>query len=375
MSGITLNEPSSLSSCTATNWGWKGGEAPYALEIQTVIDSIHVLLRFSNILDVKLTSTLNFPAGAILSSIVSDSNGNQPSSTKSFTIEDSGDHGCYALPSSSITPITQKGYGDLVDGEIPSCQPVSILSQGTGPYSISLQSLGTDVATYLNYSSIPLQYLTISLPFTSGTRYQILFQNSTDPSVIAGPGPLNVSSGGGTECLLSNRPDVSTPPAGNDGGNTRSSHPDVGAIVGGAVGGTAVLLLMIGCVFLFLLRRRRSRKSPISDSETTQLDPFPGALATEPSSSISSPMRPNTATGGNSIDRFRNPFKPPTSSTVATANRAVGSETSASRTHEYSTRSPSDNEPIYHRDAGRVEVPPSYNEAGSDSRGDSIGRV
>jgi hypothetical protein len=97
-----------------------------------VIDSIHALLRFSNILDAKFTSTLNFPSGklstiscldltmfcrvvgATISFIVSDSNGNQPSSAKNFTIEDSGDHGCYALPSSSITPVTQKGYGDLV---------------------------------------------------------------------------------------------------------------------------------------------------------------------------------------------------------------------------------------------------------------------
>jgi hypothetical protein len=36
--------------------------------------------------------------------------------------------------------------------------------------------------------------------------------------------------------------------------------------------------------------------------------------------------------------------------------------------------SPSDIEPIYHRDAGRVEIPPSYNEAGSDRR-DDVGRV
>lgn len=57
---------------------------------------------------------LTHSAGATISSVVSDGNGSRPSGAKNLAIEDSGDHECYAPPSSSTDQTTQKGYGDLV---------------------------------------------------------------------------------------------------------------------------------------------------------------------------------------------------------------------------------------------------------------------
>lgn len=337
-----MNEPSSIQTCVATQWKWQGGEAPYTIQIQTVINTIGILLRFSNIQDENFTSTLNFPAGASISSFVSDSSGTV-SGTQNITIQDTGDHGCYSLPSSSSSPTAQKAYGDLVSGELSSCQPVSILQQGSAPYSISLQTTGQEIGTYLNYTAIPQRFITTALPFASGTTYQILFQNSTDPSIIAGPGLLNVTSGGNTSCLLLGQPSTgaSSQPTNSDNGSG-SSRPNVGAIVGGAVGGTVVLLLLIGCVFLFLLRRRKSRPSPEPETSNSHLNPFSSAATTVPTSSTS-----NTNLNRNGNDP----------SPVSLMTEHGSSETPVPETR-----------PIYHQDAGRVEVPPSYNEAGSERR-------
>lgn len=252
----------------------------------------------------------------------------------------------------------------------------------------------------MNYSAIPQRYLSTALPFASGTSYQILFQNSTDPSNIAGPGLLTVASGGSINCLLLNGPMNSGRPAGGrskngsqptnsnqpmetigsnpkDGSNPNSNnptdsnngsgstHPNVGAIVGGVVGGTVILLLLRGCVSLFLLRRRKTRSSPDPETSYSHLNPPASATTAPTSSTPSTPANADFSGNGNGVDRFRNPFKPSTSHPTTSATASLVSLMTG---YDSSDTPAPETEPIYHQDAGRVEVPPSYSEAGSESR-------
>jgi hypothetical protein len=158
---------------------------------------------------------------------------------------------------------------------------------------------------------------------------------------------------GATNCLLQNgsassSSSTSNPVNSDTSSRSSGSHTNVGAIVGGVVGGVVVLAIFLAAVFLL----RRNRKKSKSASGPA-LDPFyasPPMSSVTPGNHSRTPLSIGATSGRSQLDLSRNPYKSPTSATDTTPIQE-------------SSADPDDSEPIYHRDAGRVEVPPSYENA------------
>jgi hypothetical protein len=165
-----------------------------------------------------------------------------------------------------------------------------------------------------------------------------------------------------TRVLPTQTPTPAPPPPPAPTPPEQSKKSNIGAIVGGTVGGVVVLVIVI-CGFLFCLRRRKRNRQIRAASA------YPEGVTTMQSSMHGYPSDPKhsvTATP---------PHSPP--STVHSPSLSTHQQQAGSITHSspYATPPPAQPEPMYHHPAHDPSPIPYYPPPSNASRVDSVPRT